>query len=1295
MTKNVTVKSYIQAMSLILAGSLTFSAGSFAQESKAKSKTAVPTKKEQAYKKVDNWQKGGLFEGFSPNQEIKEKRSQNSKSFRNEDGSITSQIGRSIHYKDAGGNWQEIDLDITQAINKPGYFYGNVTNGIKSFFSENPKQQGVLMDLGAGNELAWWQNPSLRFTNNGQTISTLLPNAVKGQARGNKILYPNTYNGISEEFVVLNKGLENNTIIHQLTPELSALDMGTMLEFSQFIPLESGWQIWANGQVQASNFDAKRFSIAIPGMENRIHFGKIVVFDNAITKDDAMFLVGSPVSKLDANQKQQLNNNIYTISYKIRFVNGGIEVISQLPASWLQASSRSFPVTVDPTVTITPTDAESDYAGPLTHWYGYQRHANLYLQSEIGAYGSITQIEYNSTTDGTAGSVPTKVYMRSSSATELTGTDTWNSNTYTNGATLCLDANTDQGNTQGWKALALTTPFTYSQDNLLIMVSDSWGGGGSVKEYNMSYDATSRQAAIREDGTDPGDGAETEIEDQLPEIRITYTPLSGCTGTPVAGAATASATDICLGTTLNLGLSPVPSDGGITYQWQSSPNGTVWSNLGSSQSSPSYSVTAQTVATQYRVIVTCTASSASDTSTVVSVGIAPLTNCYCTPTSSDCSDGDVISNVTFVGINNNSTCSANGYQNYSGTVSPAAVLTAATYPISVTVGDGGLEAVAVWIDYNQNGVFEMTEFSYIGEGEDEVVTSSITIPGTALAGTTRMRIRCFYADDTDPEGTFTAEPDPACGDIYIGYGETEDYAVTITLATPCAGTPSAGTVASSATTICQNVAFNLSASGTSQNSGLTYQWQSSTDGTTWTDLGTTPSQAISSQTEATEYRLIVTCTSGALSDTSNVVSVAQTPVTNCYCVPVLDCTDGDLMSNVTFVSINNNSACGTDGYSNYTTSVAPAQIELDSTYNISVTVGDGWDYESVSVWIDYNQNGAFDTNEFTFIGTGTDETLTGTITIPNTALSGTTTMRVRVIADDQTGATDDLACNSAQEFGETEDYAVYIGAPVDSIVVNTLGNVAALIPSVTGTLQLEATVYPTSVNQTVTWSIIPVTGTATISASGLVTAQSIGTVWGKAVSAADVTKADSILITITTGIDSVVVKTLGNVPATITTSGGTLALQPTVYPVISNQSVTWSITPVTGAANISGSGIVMAVANGTVWAKAVSTVDVTKSDSILITISGQGMSIDESNTFDLNLYPNPTSDVVMLTSGKAHGALRLQVVDITGKVLLSRTIQSNELNGSITVDMANFASGTYIIKLQGEKVNVNKRIVRK
>ena len=62
---------------------------------------------------------------------------------------------------------------------------------------------------------------------------------------------------------------------------------------------------------------------------------------------------------------------------------------------------------------------------------------------------------------------------------------------------------------------------------------------------------------------------------------------------------------------------------------------------------------------------------------------------------------------------------------------------------------------------------------------------------------------------------------------------------------------------------------------------------------------------------------------------------------------------------------------------------------------------------------------------------------------------------------------------------------------------------------------MVATVFPLTASQSVTWSIVPGTGGATISSGGLVTATANGTVYAKAVAVQDVTVKDSLLITIT------------------------------------------------------------------------------------------------------------------------------------------------------------------------------------
>ncbi len=89
------------------------------------------------------------------------------------------------------------------------------------------------------------------------------------------------------------------------------------------------------------------------------------------------------------------------------------------------------------------------------------------------------------------------------------------------------------------------------------------------------------------------------------------------------------------------------------------------------------------------------------------------------------------------------------------------------------------------------------------------------------------------------------------------------------------------------------------------------------------------------------------------------------------------------------------------------------------------------------------------------------------------------------------------------------------------------------------------------------------------------------------------------------GLFGIDVTTQGAVPAVINTGNGSLQLLATVFPSYASQQANWSITPGTGMANISASGQVTAIADGTVWAKAIAVQDNTVKDSLLITISNQ------------------------------------------------------------------------------------------
>src|SRR5690606_12496646 len=83
------------------------------------------------------------------------------------------------------------------------------------------------------------------------------------------------------------------------------------------------------------------------------------------------------------------------------------------------------------------------------------------------------------------------------------------------------------------------------------------------------------------------------------------------------------------------------------------------------------------------------------------------------------------------------------------------------------------ETAGIWIDFDQSGTFDASEFFALGSGVisggNRVLTGNITIPATATLGNTVMRVRSSYASNLNSSQACTQ----------TAYGETEDYIVNI------------------------------------------------------------------------------------------------------------------------------------------------------------------------------------------------------------------------------------------------------------------------------------------------------------------------------------------------------------------------------------------------------------------------------------------------------------------------------------------------------------------------------------
>ncbi|CAM3440385.1 Por secretion system C-terminal sorting domain-containing protein [Flavobacterium longum] len=261
--------------------------------------------------------------------------------------------------------------------------------------------------------------------------------------------------------------------------------------------------------------------------------------------------------------------------------------------------------------------------------------------------------------------------------------------------------------------------------------------------------------------------------------KYVFAPQS-CSGTPIPGATLASATAICAGFDLVLSLENEQIGSGISYQWQSSEDGVSFSDIADSNA-PEITVT-QTVVTTYQCIVTC-ALGDSAVSTPVTVSIT-TTGCYCVPGYTfGKTDGDLISNVSITGTtlsNNTGTVEENpAYTYFTGQPNYTATLEAGTsYQIQVTVGSFGQQNSAVWIDYNDDEVFSADErvgYTIAQTGSFGTAIYTIQLGCDAPTGLHRMRVRDVWNTDgidIDPCATY-------------GYGETEDYDVTIVPQTTC------------------------------------------------------------------------------------------------------------------------------------------------------------------------------------------------------------------------------------------------------------------------------------------------------------------------------------------------------------------------------------------------------------------------------------------------------------------------------------------------------------------------------
>ena len=388
-------------------------------------------------------------------------------------------------------------------------------------------------------------------------------------------------------------------------------------------------------------------------------------------------------------------------------------------------------------------------------------------------------------------------------------------------------------------------------------------------------------------------------------ITVTGTGAPVCSGTPTAGTTVSSGGGSCGSFASTLSLSGLTVSGGLTFQWQSSPDNSTWSSIAGATNS-TYSATGST-STYFRCTVTCSASGLSSNSFPA----------YCeVPTCITMSNGSISTcNALFY----SSGGSGGGYSNsedYIYTIYPSTP----GNKVSVTFNSFASESCCDYLSvFNGNS----TGATLVGTYYNTLPGTSGVITSTAADGSLTFQ---WHSD-----GSITAS----------GWSAN----VVCTTPAPCSGTPSPGNAVASVSSGCAPYTSVMSLSSAISSSGITCQWYKNT-GSGYTAIsGATNATYTATVTAASEsYKCTLSCYFGS-SATSTPVTVTSTPAITAVGSPTSICQGTSLTlsnavgggtwstSNSAIVTINS-SGVATGGATAGSATLSYATVGCTQTYSL-------------------------------------------------------------------------------------------------------------------------------------------------------------------------------------------------------------------------------------------------------------------------------------------------------------------------------------------------------------------------
>jgi len=487
---------------------------------------------------ANRWSPHGVYYPYVPDDEVFQLRTRHSKTFDNHDGTYTAVFLSDLHYEDGEGRWRDVDLSLTSNDTGRNSAYGlcNLTNHFETFVDEGSGSNGVVFA---------WNDETIRVMHSGRlevvradgTLADAIQRspAAAGRLADDRIVtYAAPYPEVSDEIVMLKRGVEHGSLVR--TASWLASSPGGELVFVEHVDLPAGWQVVADGAGRSDDFITSEFTLVQPDGQGGVRYCPVTVFDGAHARDEILSRAEIPPAAVAGEKDAPASkaNDVYEAKYRVRFVDGGLEVGYGVAIDWLLGKGRRFPVYVDPTVEILTGYAQSsqvNYGMPYNTYYHDQRYDFLVLASDLtaaGVTGGSTITGMSMYCSAAGGMNLNNFYIRTQ-ATAATTMTAW----ITTGWTVNFGPYTHPTPAAGtWYDYTFSTNYSFNgTSNMLVNVSrDNSGWSGSGGNYCRGTIASRAGYGYSDSGyTWPYDTIGFNAFSYLPQMKITYTaPAEHC-----------------------------------------------------------------------------------------------------------------------------------------------------------------------------------------------------------------------------------------------------------------------------------------------------------------------------------------------------------------------------------------------------------------------------------------------------------------------------------------------------------------------------------------------------------------------------------------------------------------------------------------------------------------------------------------------------------------------------------------------------------------------------------------------